>query len=96
MLRVDGVCYKARREVETVQGEWLRDSGLYLTLSRSPQLEALDLAGGGLGQLGDELDPARVLVGGELVLDEALELVLEGRRRGVAVLEHDEGLGLAA
>src|SRR3990170_5059821 len=47
------------------------------------QLEALDLSGRGLRELGDELDPARVLVGRERVLHERLELVGErviGRR----------------
>src|SRR6266545_5995026 len=62
--------------------------------SPSAQLEALNLAGRCLGQRGDELDPARVLVGRELVLHEALELLLERRRGDVAVLEDDEGLGL--
>src|SRR5204862_4917199 len=55
------------------------------------QLEALDLGGGGLGQLGDELDEARVLVGREPVLDEGLQLVVA---RLLAGLEHDEGLAL--
>jgi hypothetical protein len=45
------------------------------------QLEALDLAGGRLGQFGHELDLARVLVGRQLVLDEGLELVLGGLLR---------------
>ena len=55
------------------------------------QLEALDLAGGGLRQVGDELDLARVLVGRQLVLHEGLQLGVGGLRAG---LEHDEGLGL--
>ena len=42
------------------------------------QLEALDLAGGGLGQLGHELDKARVLVGRQTLFDEGLELVFRG------------------
>src|SRR5271170_7386359 len=41
-----------------------------------PELEPLDLAGRGLGQFGDELDGARVFVGGEAVLDETLQLGL--------------------
>ena len=43
-----------------------------------PELEPLDLAGRGLGQFGDELDGARVFVGGEAVLDETLQLGLVG------------------
>src|SRR5262245_39011959 len=39
------------------------------------QLEALDLAGRRLRELADDLDPARVLVGREALLDERLELV---------------------
>src|SRR5262245_2714074 len=42
-----------------------------------PQLEALDLAGRGLRQLRDEVDPAGVLVRSDLVLHEGLELVGE-------------------
>ena len=38
------------------------------------QPEALDLAGRGLRQLGDELDLARVLVRRQPVLDEGLQL----------------------
>jgi hypothetical protein len=41
------------------------------------QAEALDLAGGGLRQLGHELEVARILERRELVLDERLELVLQ-------------------
>ena len=44
------------------------------------QAKALDLAGRRLRQLVEELDRARVLVGGELFLDEGLELVLAHRR----------------
>ena len=46
---------------------------LLVTGSRFAQLEALDLAGRGLRQLGDETDLARILVRRELVLDERLE-----------------------
>src|SRR6266542_2398445 len=64
------------------------------TALRLSQLEALDLARCRLRERRDEFDPAWVLVGGELVLDEALEFVLQARRCRVAILEHDEGLGL--
>src|SRR6266446_5072644 len=58
------------------------------------QLEALDLAGRGLGQLRHELEPARVLVRRDLVLHESLQLGLEPRRARVPVLEHHERLRL--
>src|SRR5262245_8091894 len=61
---------------------------------RSAKLEPLNLARRRLGKLRDELDPARILVGRELVLHEALELGLEAGRGGRAVLKDDEGLGL--
>src|SRR5262252_5521790 len=61
---------------------------------RSAKLEPLNLARRRLGQLRDELDPARILVGCELVLHEALELSFEAGSGGRAVLEDDEGLGL--
>src|SRR6185369_8604787 len=67
----------------------LRRFALALALA---QPETLDLAGGGLGQLGDELEQSRVLVGRELALHEVLELLLELRRRRSARLEDDEGL----
>src|SRR6218665_80638 len=54
------------------------------------QPKALDLSGGGLGQLGHELDEAGVFVRRQALLDKGLELVLRGR---LAVLEHDEGHG---
>src|SRR5215510_1671914 len=59
-----------------------------------PELEPLDLAGRGLGQLGDEVDPAGVLVGSDLVLDEGLELVGELVAAARGLLEDDEGLRL--
>src|SRR5262249_32597414 len=45
------------------------------------QLEALDLAGLGVRQVGDELDRARVLVRRDLGLDEILQLLRGLRRR---------------
>src|SRR5205823_7437613 len=59
-----------------------------------PELEALDLAGRRLGQLADELDPARVLVGRDLVLHERLELAGQRVPGLPRLLEDDEGLGL--
>src|SRR5262245_7556243 len=55
------------------------------------QLEALNLAGRGLRQLGAEFDPARIFVGGEL----EPAVILQGlsglfTRRGLP-LEHHEG-----
>jgi putative acyl-CoA dehydrogenase len=66
-------------------GSRLEGSGprQYGTLPRG-QLEALDLAGGRLGQVGDELDQARVLVGRQPVLDEGLELGLGGLAPGLS------------
>src|SRR5438874_4374251 len=58
------------------------------------QLEALDLAGGRLRQLADELDPARIFVGRDLVLHEGLQLVGEARAGARRLLEDDESLGL--
>src|SRR5262245_47745995 len=52
--------------------------------------EALDLAGGGLGELRHELDVARILEWRKLVLHEGLEL---GVGRLPAGLQHDECLG---
>ncbi len=56
--------------------------------------EALDLAGGGLRQIGDELDEARVLVGREPLLHEGLQLGL-GRPIGAAGPSARQGLGRA-
>ena len=53
------------------------------------QLEALDLAGGGLRQLADEADLARILVRRELVLDEGLQRFGERVVACVARLQHD-------
>src|SRR5262245_44009019 len=55
------------------------------------KLEPLDLAGWGLGELGDELDPPRILVRCKAVLHEGFELVW-GRAR--IRLENDESLWL--
>ena len=46
------------------------------------QLEALDLAGGRLGQFAHEFDEARVLVGRELLFHEGLQLCLAGLLAG--------------
>ena len=59
--------------------------------ARAREAEALDLAGRGLRQFGDELDRARIFVGREPVLDEALELRFVDMLAG---LQHHEGLGL--
>src|SRR5712691_2178568 len=59
-----------------------------------PKLEALDLAGRRLGQFVHELDPARVLIRREPVLDVLLHGRFEGFARGAALLEHDERFGL--
>src|SRR3990170_8836070 len=56
------------------------------------QLGAADLAADGLGQVADELDLARVLVGRGHRLDVLLELGGERVRRGVAGGEDHEGL----
>ena len=60
---------------------------------RRAEAEALDLAGGRLGQLGDEVDPAGRLVAGEPAAHVRGE---RGGKRGIpdgAVLEHAEGVG---
>src|SRR6185503_18982057 len=57
------------------------------------EAEALDLAGGRLGQLADEIDPSGRLVAGE---PPAHVLGERGRQRVIsrrAVLEHAEGMG---
>src|SRR2546425_11978350 len=66
----------------------------YTTLFRSPQLESLNLAGGRLGQLREELDPPRVLVGRELCLDVLLQRGLQRVARRMTRLQHDKSLGL--
>src|SRR5258708_39191100 len=58
------------------------------------QLEALDLARRGLGQLRHELEPARALVRRDLVLHEGLELRLERGLARLPVLEHHQRLRL--
>src|SRR6478672_10720012 len=58
------------------------------------QPEALDLAGGGLRQLVDELEVAWILVRCQLVLHERLQRLLERRARRMAGLQHDERLRL--
>src|SRR2546429_8368366 len=60
----------------------------------SAKLESLDLAGRRLGQFVDELDPARILVGREPVLDVLLHGRFEGFARRPAFFEHDERLRL--
>src|SRR5713101_3174972 len=56
------------------------------------ELGAADLAADGLGQVGDEFDLARVLVGRRHRLDMLLQFGGEGVRRGVAGGEDHEGL----
>src|SRR5580698_227206 len=60
---------------------------------RRPDLTAENLAGRPLRQLGDQPDPARVLVGRHLVLDERAQLVLGCARAG---LERDRRADLLA
>src|SRR5688572_787885 len=62
--------------------------------SRFPQFVALDLAGRGLRQLVDELDPARVLVRRDAALHELLQLLRKRVAAGLAVLQQDECLRL--
>src|SRR5258706_571083 len=66
-----------------------------ITAPRSrAKFESLDFSGRRFGQLVEKLDPARVLVGRELVLDVLLELGFQGVASGVALLENDKGFGL--
>src|SRR6185503_9464083 len=60
-----------------------------LLLLALDQLALEDLAGGVAGQLVEELDLARGLVAGEVLLHVALQLILAGV---LAVAEHHEGL----
>src|SRR5262249_54532529 len=62
--------------------------------STNAELEALDLAGGRLGQIAHEFDPAWILVGCNLVSHEALELVGQRRRGAGRLFEDDERLRL--
>src|SRR6185295_9588243 len=59
-----------------------------------PQLEALYLTCGRLGELVDELDPARVLVRREVRLHVLAQLLGELSRRRPAALQHDVRLRL--
>src|SRR5258708_3057392 len=56
----------------------------------TPQFEPLDLSRRRLRQLGEELDPARILVGRELVLDVLLEPGLQRAASPLALLGDDE------
>jgi hypothetical protein len=58
------------------------------------QQEALDLAGRGLWQFSDKVDPARIFVRGKAVLAEFAELGGERGACGFSVLEDDESLRL--
>src|SRR6266853_3727892 len=58
------------------------------------QFEPLDLSRRRLRQFWEELDPARILVGRELVLDVLLERGLQRVASRVALLEDDEGFRL--
>src|SRR5262245_42008581 len=58
------------------------------------ELESLDLPGGGLREIGDEVDPPRVLVGRDLVLDEGAELRGERFGRPRLILEDHVGARL--
>src|SRR4051812_20325710 len=55
-----------------------------------PQLEALDLAGRGLRQLGPKLDPAWIFVGCQLLLAVILQRAREALAGLVRRLEHHE------
>src|SRR6266516_6361043 len=59
-----------------------------------PQLEALDLAGRGLRQVGAEFDPARIFVGRERALHMLLQHLHKLGTGLVRRLEHDERRGL--
>src|SRR2546423_11153050 len=56
------------------------------------QLDSADLPGQGLGQVIDELDPARIGVGGEVPADEGLDLTGELVRLLIALRQHDGSL----
>ena len=56
------------------------------------ELDPADLPGQGLRQVADELDPARVGIGGETLADERLDLVRQRVRRVVPLGEDDERL----
>src|SRR3954463_5571415 len=58
------------------------------------ELEALDLAGRGLRQVGAELDPSRVLVRSELALHMLLKSFRQRIGARLAGFQHDIGLGL--
>jgi hypothetical protein len=58
------------------------------------QQEALDLAGRGLRQFSDKIDPARIFVRGKTALAEFAELGGERGTCGLSVFEDDEGLRL--
>src|SRR5919197_1693359 len=79
---------------------WWSRSRSPLSVSRArsytlgAELEALDLAGCGLRQLAHELDPARVLVGRDLVFHERFQVVGQARCVRRRLLEDDERLGL--
>ena len=77
---------------------WIRASALVAALTCRPPRGALDLAsqdlaGRSLGQLVDDPDGAGVLVGGQALLGERLQLLLVDV---VAVLERDRGADLLA
>src|SRR5438477_5377871 len=65
-----------------------------LTSGQLPELEPLDLARRGLGQLVDEFDPARVFVRSDPGLHEQLELLGERVARFLALLQQNERAGL--
>src|SRR6266508_1749853 len=83
-----------RGPCQTASRRWPRATSWRGSATATAQLEALELAGGGARQLGDELDPARIFVGREAPLDEGLQ---RRRQRGagfVAGAEEHERLGL--
>ena len=68
---------------------WPGVSGMALL----PQLVALNLAGGGLGKFGDEVEGARTLIGREIVPGELAQCFLCRGTGGNIGLEDDVGDG---
>src|SRR5215470_8818256 len=69
-------------------------SRLFRRRSERAQLETLDLPGGGLGELVDELDPARVFIARKPRLHMLLQGVRERPVRPDARLQHNIGARL--
>src|SRR5262249_31394011 len=67
-------------------------SNRLLMASLAPQPEALDLAGRGLWELADELDPTRIFIGSNAIFYESLQLRRKFGARFCGILQNDEGL----